>query len=330
MTRSEVEGIVQRGAFPEGCISSRLVETHISWVILTPKFAFKLKKPVRFDFLDFSTLALRRKYCKEELALNRRLAPDTYLDVMSVGFQHGQLQIGGNLETVVDFAVWMRRENDGLQLDRLLQQNKVMPQDLIQLAHQLAAFHRQYALRRPHFEPTELEAQFADLFRHEKALIAAVDDDSAANYLSQMRHSMPIFIKRHAARLVERARMGFWVDGHGDLHSHNIILTQPPVVFDCIEFDPLLRRLDVLNELAFLCMDFDFHGRPDLSAAFLDFYKAKHPCMELPEDEQLFVFFKAYRANVRLKVDLMAQPVRQESVRAYWKLLRKYWQVIMG
>jgi len=146
--------------------------------------------------------------------------------------------------------------------------------------------------------------------------------------LAGMRTELPQFVERHSQRLLERASSGLWVDGHGDLHCRNIFLTDPPIVFDCIEFDPHLRRLDVLNELAFLSMDFDFFGRPDLGDALLRFYQKEHPCMTAPADEALFLFFKAYRANVRLKVTLLGNHATAETtaaMRGYWGLLRKYW-----
>ncbi len=328
MDKNQVLDILERHAFPGKGEEAKLVETHISWVILTPDFAFKIKKPVRFDFLDFSTLALRHKFCKEELRLNRRLALETYLDVLPIGMKNGALQIGGEFQKPLDFAVWMRRENDALQLDRLLRAGGVVPSDLKKLAQQLAEFHRRHALRHPGFEPEVLAADFADLFHHEKVLTEVLGTE-AAEMLASMRETLPRFIERHSERLLERANEGFWVDGHGDLHSRNIFLTETPIVFDCIEFDPHLRRLDVLNELAFLCMDFDFFGRPDLGEAFLEFYREEHACITVPEDEALFLFFKAYRANVRLKVTLLGganKPDAMVAMEGYWRLLKKYWE----
>jgi len=328
MDKNQVLDILERRAFPGNAAEARLIETHISWVILTPDFAFKIKKPVRFDFLDFSKLALRHQFCEAELQLNRRLAPDTYLGVLSVGLKNGQWQIGGELDEPLDFAVWMRRENDALQLDKLLRAGKVAPSDLKKLAHQLAVFHRNHALPHPNFKPETLVEDFADLFHHEKKLLETLGE-SVPNAFAEMREAMPRFVERHSERMVARANTGFWVDGHGDLHSRNIFLTEPPIVFDCIEFDPHLRRLDVLNELAFLCMDFDFFGRPDLAEALLRFYQEEHTCITVPEDEAIFLFFKAYRANVRLKVTLLGgtkgKPEALAAMRGYWGLLRKYW-----
>ncbi len=327
MDKNQVQNILERHAFPGNGEAARLVETHISWVILSPDFAFKMKKPVRFDFLDFSTLPLRKKFCEAEVQQNRRLAPDTYLGVLPIGLKNGLLQIGGEPEEALDYCVWMRREDDSRQLDHLLRVGEVVPDDLKDLAHQLAVFHRNYALAHPDFEPGTLVQDFADLFNHEKKLVETLGE-SVADALAGMRKELPRLVERHSRRLLARASGGLWVDGHGDLHSRNIFLTEPPIVFDCIEFDTHLRRLDVLNELAFLCMDFDFFGRPDLAEALLRFYQKEHPCITAPEDETLFLFFKAYRANVRLKVTLLGNHATAETaavLRGYWGLLRKYW-----
>lgn len=331
MDKIQVQNILERAAFPGRSEGAKLVETHISWVILTPDFAFKIKKPVRFDFLDFSTLALRKKLCEEELRLNHRLAPDTYLGVLPIGLKNDELHIDKRVNKVLDYAVWMRRENDSRQLDRLLLAGHVLPDDLKPLAHQLAVFHRNHALPHFQFKPETVVEDFADLFHHEEKLLEILGESDDAP-LDKLRLELPRFIKKHSQRLLERANSGFWVDGHGDLHTRNIFLTDPPVVFDCIEFDPHLRRLDVLNELAFLSMDFDFFGRADLAVALLRFYQEEHACITTPEDEVLFLFFKAYRANVRLKVTLLGstpyQPTTIAAMRGYWGLLRKYWNGI--
>jgi aminoglycoside phosphotransferase family enzyme len=322
MNKKQVLEILERGALPCGGKGASLVETHISWVILTPKFAFKIKKPVSFDFLDYSTLLARKKFCQDEFRLNRRLAPDTYLGVLPIGMRDGQLQIAKGIQRPVDYAVWMRREDDLRQLDVLLKTGVVKAEDLRQLANTIAVFHQKNALPNPHFNPTQLEGDFADLFHHENALCAILGNGSRLK-LENLKNQLTTFIEKHGQRLRQRAAKGFWVDGHGDLHCRNIFLTVPPIVFDCIEFNPHLRRLDVLNELAFLCMDFDHHARPDLGEAFLQFYQAGHPCLITPEDQALFQFFKAYRANVRLKVGLLGGATREE-IKGYWELMNGY------
>lgn len=327
MTTEQLHSIVAAGAFPGPPAPAELVETHISWVILTPEYAFKMKKPVAFGFLDFSTLEKRRFYCAEEVRLNRRLAPDLYLGILPVAPVGKQLHIGATQAPAVDVAVQMRRLDTALQMDRLLAAGHVKPAQVKHLAAVLAAFHRAVVLHGAIvYHPGGYWADFAELYRFgadlEKHLGAGVGPKMA-----HWRATVPNFLERHASRLIERVHDGFWVDGHGDLHTRNIFLTRDgPVVFDCIEFNPHFRQSDILNELAFLCMDLEARDHPELGRAFLNAYTAHWEIFPKAEDRRLFDFFRAYRANVRLKVALLElrqheTPDLYEQVRRYWRLM---------
>lgn len=332
MTSAEVQRIVSEGLFPGGKTGVSLIETHISWVILSDDFAFKIKKPVRFDFLDFSTLELRRHFCEEELRLNARLAPQMYLQVLPV---HAD-GIGVGQSPVIDYALQMNRMDNTREMDKLLKANGVDADDLKHLAALLAPFHLQNRLVADFPYPAaELVHDFADLFSFESDLLAIQALD--AGLLRHWTTLIPAFLDTHTSRSKARILSGFWIEGHGDLHSRNIFLPQnaAPVVFDCLEFNPHFRRMDVLNELAFLCMDLEFFGRKDLADVFLQSYTSYWACFEKPEDAQLFTYFKAYRANVRLKVALLE--LRQHShedligsALAYWSLLKQYVQELSG
>lgn len=330
MTIDQIRSILTNGAFPGRNQPAELVETHISWVILTPDYAFKIKKPVVFGFLDFGTAANRKTYCEEEVRLNRRLAPDMYLGVLPVGGAPGQWAIGENALPVLDYAVQMRRIDNSRQMDILLAHHQVTLQHLEQLAGILAPFHRQAVMAGPIvYHPGAHWADFAELYR----LGADIEKQlgpSASEKMKHWRNVVPAFLAQHAGRLMARIRDGFWVDGHGDLHTRNIFLTgNGPVVFDCIEFSAHFRQSDILNELAFLCMDLEARGYPDLATAFLQTYKRLWDVFPQPADEALFRFFKAYRANVRLKVALLElrqhpSDVLEAQVRQYWALLESY------
>jgi hypothetical protein len=331
MTTESVHRIVEQGLFPGPGAGATLLETHISWVILTPEFAFKIKKPLRFDFLDFSSLAQRAHCCHEELRLNRRLAPEMYLRVLPIG----PGGIGDDSGPALDYALQMRRMDNDFEMDKRLKTNAVTTADMECLAFLLATFHRQHRLRDlPPYDPAEDAADFADLF-HFEADLADVATPGQAALLKTWARQVPQFLQRHQQRLHARQQAGFWVDGHGDLHSRNIFLppNTRPVVFDCIEFSPHFRRLDVLNELAFLAMDLDFYGHGALADHFLKAYQRHWACFENQEDWLIFQYFKAYRANVRLKVALLElrqhpSPTLRQTALAYWALLRRYADVV--
>jgi len=330
MTTDQIQAICADGAFPGTKTPVELVETHISWVILTPEFAFKIKKPVTFGFLDFGTLEKRKHYCEEELRLNRRLASDLYLGVLPIAETNGKPVIGAAESAPLDYALQMRRMDNRRQMDILLAAGEVTTGQMAELAAVLAPFHRAAVLENPpECHPATYWADFAELYRF-GADIARHLGQEATDTLQRIRSSLPEFLEQHEQRLLERARQGFWVDGHGDLHARNIMLLEAgPVVFDCIEFNGHFRQNDILNELAFLCMDLEARGHPELAEAFLQAYRQIREVMPEPEDAELFRFFKACRANVRLKVALIelrqhVTPELEVQVRRYWEVLTKY------
>ena len=332
MNEAQIHRIVSEGLFPGAKTGVSLHETHISWVVLTDEFAFKIKKPVRFDFLDFSTLELRKHFCEEELRLNRRLAPQMYLGVLPISEQG----IGDEQLPILDYALHMHRMDNAREMDRLLLEGGVDHQDLERLADLLAHFHLQHRLPPEHLYLADDDIQdFADLFGFEADLSAIQAPDS--ELLRAWAKAIPTILNAYASYMQTRVRSGFWVEGHGDLHSRNIFLPKnaEPVVFDCLEFNEHFRQTDVLNELAFLCMDLEYHGRNDLASVFLEAYASHWPCFEQAEDGLLFSYFKAYRANVRLKVALLE--LRQhpsdklvKTALSYWSLLKRYMLDLTG
>jgi aminoglycoside phosphotransferase family enzyme len=306
-----------------------LIETHISWVILTDQYAYKLKKPLKLAFLDFSTLALREACCKNELALNRRLAPKMYLQVVPI-FQNGEhIGLESHHESVlIDYALQMQRMANALEMDQMLLRSEVVPAHMEQLAQVLAPFHLEHRLPPDSaYQPEETLDDFLQLFTYQEALQKYLD--VSEKIIVQWKNGITTFFKEHKHRLLERHRTGMHVDGHGDLHARNIFLTKPPTIFDCIEFNDHFRKIDILNDLAFLCMDLEHFGMPILAEHFIDTYTKLWNCLPEPEDRSLFTFYKAYRANVRLKVTLIEMENRglallRPTALAYWNLMQEY------
>lgn len=332
MTPTDIERIVAQRLFPGHPSETTLLETHISWIILTDVFAFKIKKPVHFHFLDFKTPAARQHFCEEELRLNQRLVPDIYLGVLPVG----SAGIGDPHLPRLDSALWMRRMDNSREMDKLLRDHLVTPADMEHLAALLAPFHRQNRLY-PTAAAYDVEndiALFADLFTLQSDWEKYTGDTHSPRRWK--KHLRPL-LQELAPHLSDRAQRGFRVDGHGDLHSRNIILppNKTPIVFDCLEFNPDYRRMDVLSELAFLCMDLEFYGQNDLSAAFLAAYQRHWSILENATDHRCFTFYKAYRANVRLKITLLElgqHPTEAlaDAARSYGHLLKIYTSGCLG
>ncbi|WP_435627230.1 AAA family ATPase [Candidatus Ferrigenium straubiae] len=291
--RQLVEALL--GCFPP---RSRIEETHISWVLLAGNDAYKIKKSVDLGFLDFSTLEKRRFYCDEELRLNRRLAPDLYLDVVAIGSSPEQPLPGG--EPAIEYAVHMRRFPRSAMMDLLLADGQITPLHIDRLAAIIAQFHAALppaAADSPFGSPAVIQeavlenfAQLApsleasaDLAMLEKVRLASALEFAACE---------PLFRQRKAAGCVREC--------HGDLHLGNIVLLDDiPVPFDGIEFSETLRWIDVISEIAFTAMDLMQRGRPQFAWRFLDKY------LEQAGDyggAGVLRYYLAYRAMVRAKV----------------------------
>jgi aminoglycoside phosphotransferase family enzyme/predicted kinase len=272
-----------------------LHETHISWVMLAGSLAYKLKKPVRLPFLDFSSVEARRRFCEEELHLNRRLAPELYLDVLPVcGTPHAP-RLGGP-GVPIDHVLCMRRFAAGALLSERLSSGALGSALLGTLARRLAAFHRVASAQPPRpgaGSPEQVKRAVLDVLdqleaRHGQAVMAPL----RAWVEAQSASLQSVFAQR-----LENAAVR---DCHGDLHLANTVaLDNEATAFDCIEFDPVLRFTDVMADVGFLTMDLKAHGRDDLAWGFLDDYLA-----DSGDHEGLRVlrFYEVYRALVRALV----------------------------
>ncbi len=317
--------------YPHPTRGIELIQTHISWVITTGDFAYKVKKPVNFGFLDFTTLARRKYFCEQELRLNRRLAPELYLEVLPIARQGGSFRLGSGGE-ICDYCLKMVQFDQADLLDRRLAAGSFDPAWMDMLAADVAAFHSEA-------ENGEAVARFGDqslIEAHvyanveigEKFADRAASKQSLARLWSFYRH----FFAAHGEQFAARQRKGRIRACHGDLHLKNITLFRGrPRVFDCIEFNDEFRMIDVMNDVAFLVMDCDARKRPDLGWRFLSRYL--ETCGDYSGLE-LLPLYLSYRAGVRGKVaclsstnpglDAETQRRQLEEARAYFTLAAAY------
>ena len=313
-----VNSLCAPGYFPHKPI---IEETHISWVLLIGQDAYKIKKSVNLGFLDFSTLELRRHYCNEELRLNRRLAPDLYLGVIAIGGKPEEPVLGK--EPAIEYAVYMRRFSQSSLMDRMLSRGHVTAGHIDKLGSVVADFHSSLppaAADSPYCTLTEIEKEALDNFTRLPQLLSEPDDlamletvreASAQAYLA----CEPLFRLRAAAGCVREC--------HGDLHLGNIVvLDNTPTPFDCIEFSPALRWIDVISEISFTVMDLLRRGRPRLAWRLLNGY------LEITGDFSgvgVLRFYLAYRAMVRAKIAAIRAGQRNSSnVKRELKSCRSY------
>lgn len=313
------------------CGSPELYETHISWVILCDDYAFKVKKPIRYPFLDFTTIKKRKFYCEEEIRLNSRLTSGIYLDVFSI---NKNFKINGD-EEAVDYCVRMKKLNNNLRMDRLLRQ-KAVPRELMdRIADQLNDFHNNKA-ERCYDKDLTIEQDFKDILPVAAQIEEHLDKEQQG-LLEKASQFSGKFLKQQNAYLRDRMKSGLIRDCHGDLHSRNIFLYEEPVIFDCIEFNESFRQIDILNELAFFCMDLEYYRARHLSEYFLTSYIKKSEISWENKERTLFTYYKMYRANVRAKVNMLrvkdatdpqAHKEAKLEIEKYLKLLSGYYEEI--
>jgi aminoglycoside phosphotransferase family enzyme len=279
---------------PSAAVSCR--ETHMSWVFLAGDRAFKLKKPVRFAYLDFSTLARREAACRAEVKLNRRLAADVYLKAVPVVWTGSGFGIGGPGETV-DWLVVMRRLDEAWTLERMLLEKRLDFHDLDRLLLTLAAFYRHAGA--VHVTPPLHLAGWRRNLRENRRVLF---DPRLGLPLGLVRRVDAIqrrFLDEKPDLLAARAYRHFIVDGHGDLRPEHIWLDQPIRIIDCIEFNPQLRAVDPIDEIAFLSVECD-----RLGASFAADYLRRRILQRWGGGgrEALFRFYRCYRAALRARL----------------------------
>jgi len=332
MDKNDVKQIRDKCLLPDTCTECKLVETHISWVLLTDHYAFKIKRPVEFSFLDFSTPEKRKFFGEKEIELNRRLAPEMYLDVLPVNhFNQIVEKDDADQDDVKDYAVKMKRMDNSREMDKMLLNNKINETHLDKIAQKVAFFHQNAKKLKNAFDTNGFREEFAaieDVLKHEQHNEL---HDEMGDQVRQCISKADRYLNDHRSFFNERIINGFQRDCHGDLNATNIFVYDDPVIFDCIEFNSDFRFIDILNEIAFLCVDLDFWGKEGMSDHFYEKYIELMHLKDSKEDRQLFAFYKAYRANIRAKVTLLNLEKKQsidegkvKDVRNYLSLMNEY------
>jgi aminoglycoside phosphotransferase family enzyme/predicted kinase len=284
-------------AYGEATSHVDVCETHISWVFLTTAFAYKLKKPVRFGFVDFSTAQLRRAACDAEVRLNRRLTHDMYLGALPISRDgDGTLELNG-AGVAFDWLVHMRRLPAERTLDRLIRTRHVAAQDIVRLAERLTAFYRRAdSLGIP---PIEYRTAVEAHVRGNLAELSALSQHFPGGQVRRVHGAQLQWLALCGNVLDARVSDDRIVDGHGDLRPEHICLCEPLQIFDCLEFSADLRRVDIIDELAFLAVECEYLGADSIGRQVLETYQRASGDQA---SEALLGFYKSYRAAVRAKV----------------------------
>jgi len=336
-----VKALSRPEAYPDHPAEVSMQQTHISWLFFTRDFVYKVKKPVNFGFLDFTSLEARRRFCEEEARLNRRLAPDVYLGVRDITAADGEIRVGGP-GNVIDYALQMRRLPESRMLPALLAAREVTSDTMYRVAALLAAFHAKAESGPAIDHDGTVGVILGNWEENFTQACPYLDWPLAREASDEICRRVLAFCRTRASLLDRRIAAGRIRDGHGDLRAEHICLTDPIVIFDCIEFNHRLRYGDVAADVAFLAMDLEERGFPDLAQTLVRAYGEYAEDAELPS---VLDFYKCYRAFVRAKVacfrlddpTVPAGEKRQaaraaarylELAASYAKLLRRPWLLL--
>ena len=325
-----VEGLRHAPDWAADELPIEMIQTHISVVLLGKHHVLKLKKPVDFGFLDYTTPAKRRFACQSEVELNRRLCPDTYLGVQPIAEIDGQPRLSDS-GRIIDYGVLMKRLPAERMLDQMVAKDEATEAIIDRVAERLSRFH-QAARRGPDIEAygrpevirANWEENFTQTLRYVGRTLTAAEFDAIRLWTTR-------WMNNAADLLQSRQRDGRICEGHGDVRAESICAVNGICVFDCIEFNERFRCSDIASEVAFLAVDLDARGRPDLGYYFSERYQAR------TTDQQLFSllpFYRCYRAYVRGKVlsfrldepefDEAQRQAAAVRAKSYFHLARRY------
>ena len=306
--------------------SVELLQTHISFIILTGKYAYKIKKPVNFGFLDFSTLEKRKYFCEEEMRLNKRLCPEIYLDVIPITQKDDEIELDGN-GPIVEYTLKMREFTQEKIMTNLLKKGSIDVISIENICNILINFYNsgKQSVEINHFgDVNSVELNIDENFEQTKSYIDISIKQDIYNFI---RKTSKDFLKKKKNIFEKRVKDGYIKDCHGDLHSGNIVITDKIYIFDCIEFNKRFRFCDVASDLSFLAMDLDYLNYPFLSSYLIDYYVEKSKDIEI---FNVLNFYKSYRAYVRGKVNsfrLDDSTIFENEKSAIIKISKKYFDL---
>lgn len=306
--------------------SVNVLQTHISFVALTGDFAYKVKKPVNFGFLDFSTLEKRKYFCEEEMRLNRRLCPDIYLDVVPITKKNNEIELNGKGE-VVDYALKMKEFPQDKIMTNLLKQGEIDEDTIGKICTILVDF---YNLGKcsdeidKYGEVTAVKQNIDENFEQTKSVVNVAIPNDIYKYIQNVSNT---FFAKKKDIFERRIKQGYIHDCHGDLHSGNIVVSDKIHIFDCIEFNKRFRFCDAASDISFLAMDLDYLNYPFLSSYLINNY------VEKSKDKGIFDvlnFYKSYRAYVRGKVNgfrINDTTINKKEKKGVIKTAKKYFDL---
>jgi len=332
-SKKMIDDLMKPSAYPEMPNKITLAQTHISTVFIGDEFVYKIKKPVNFGFLDFSTLEKRNHYCGKEVELNSRFSKDVYLGVFPVTYDGEKYSIDGDGE-VVDYAVKMKRLSDDDLLKTRFEENDVKSEDIERIAEAIAKFHNRSETSKEIQEFGKIDSIKFNTDENFEQTEPFIGNSISKEQYTDLKEWTDTFYKDNKELFDQRIEEGKIKDCHGDLHMEHICLTDPIIIFDCIEFNDRFRYSDILSDIAFLMMDLEFNDGHDLSKQLCEKYIEMSGEENNEKIRRLINFYKVYRAYVRGKVTsfILSDPAisddkktkARDTAEKYFKLAHSY------
>jgi hypothetical protein len=353
MNFKEVGKLLNKKVFPHKVKYLKLRETYISWLIFTGNFVYKIKKPVKYSYLDFSSLKKRKFFCQEELKLNSRLSKEIYLDVVAIVKRNGKLSILESSESplskrekIVEYALKMKEIPEKYYAPALLKRGKLRITAMREIAKIIANFHKnaQASSKIEKYGAMKMiKKNWEENFWQVKPFLGKMINETLYKFIKK---GVRNFLKKNKSLFLKRIKEKKIRDCHGDLHTENIFVTPKKIhpirnrishgvqIIDCIEFNKRFRYQDIASDVAFLAMDFDYLEKPDFSQCFIAEYNSKMPDIDL---FKILPFYQCYRAYVKAKVgcfslpkpDVKLEEDRVLEIQKYFSLAFKYaWQFL--
>ena len=326
-----VNFLLQPAAYTPEPSNVKLIQTHISYVIVTDTLVYKFKKPVDFGFLDFTTLPRRHHFCQQELILNRRLCPTIYLDLVALSKTDGGFSLSGataiDPKRIVDYGIKMKRMPEEQMMTNVIKSDRLVPEMIDAICDVLVPFYAKAdggANIKEFGRPEAVSINIFENFSQTESFIGS--PSLSREQFDRIKNFSALFLEQDEL-FAARISAGRIRDCHGDLYSANICLADQVYIFDCIEFNERFRYCDVASDIAFLAMDLDYHGLSKLSQRFVKRFIEKSGDTGL---QKMLNFYKCYRAYVRGKINIFtanAQEVDGKTKLQCLEMAGKYFQL---
>ncbi|WP_303317607.1 hypothetical protein Q4Q34_16960 [Flavivirga abyssicola] len=329
MNSSQIINLCLSSEFQQKYRYEKTIETHISWILLCKEYAFKIKKPLKLKFLDYSDVSKREFYCKKELSLNDRFAPNVYLKVVPIIYYQNQFKLGVTSGDIIDYAVMMKRLDDTHLLANRINKNILKAPELSNFSTYIYKIHKTSKVCSD-FNANKLETRLNQVLELKDSICKKIGK-AGFELIQKVITTSNRFLEANNALFQSRVKQNYIKHVHGDLHFGNIFIDRENIVLiDCIEFEEDYNKIDLLDDLAAILVDFDFFGRPYAATSFINEY-ISHYKGKTPMNDALLNYYKMHRSVTKFSVNIMGEDDENiVNAKKYYALIKQYENLIIA